>query len=128
MVSAFCPRSNFHSSGQCGNQIGNAFWNTEKLANDGILQEIKMIQPINVNWIKFIYFKEAGALRCISRASLDLEPHSLDVIKASPISLMLSDSLDVFDASGAGNNWTTGHYTEGAELIGESMRLSTRFS
>ena len=116
--------------GQCGNQIGNAFWNTKhKLAKDGILQEIKMIQSVNVNWI---YFKEVGALGFISRVSLvDLEPHSLDVIKASPIGTMLSDSVDVFDAAGAGNNWTTGHYTEGVDAIrqeGESLRLLTRFS
>ena len=69
---------------------------------------------------------------------MDLEPCCLDVIKASSIDTMLSDSLDAFDESGAGNNWVKGHYTRGAELIGEvvdairkeaeSMGLSTRFS
>ena len=111
--------------GQCGNQIGNAFWNTKspenKLANDGKFtgnkddtEDARRLDKIDV------YFKEAGELRFVPRAALvDLEPGSLDVIKASPIGTMFKPDNFVFGASGAGNNWAKGHYTEGAELIDE---------
>ena len=96
MASAFSPHSKF----KLDNVVTKLEMHLEYIAKDGILQEIKMIQPVNGNWIKFIYFKADGAFGFISRASLvDLEPHSLDVIKASPIGTMLSDSVDVFDAS-----------------------------
>ena len=111
--------------GQCGNQIGNAFWNTmsaeHKLAKDGKflgnkddIEDMRRLDKIDV------YFKEAGELRFVPRAALvDLEPGSLDVIKASPIGTMFKPDNFVFGASGAGNNWAKGHYTEGAELIDE---------
>merc|ERR1712226_1579485 len=51
----------------------------------------------------------------------DLEPGVLDVIKASPYGSFYSPDVFIAGASGAGNNWAKGHYTEGAELIDEVM-------
>ena len=107
---------------QCGNQIGNAFWNTvaaeHKLAKDGKFTRNKD-GPEDQNQLDKMFYK------IIPRASLvELESRCLDVIKASSIDTMLSDSLDAFDESGAGNNWVKGHYTRGAELIGLSARFS----
>ena len=112
--------------GQCGNQIGNAFWDTmskeHKLAGDGKFagdasegsEDLSRLDKIDV------YFKDAGNRRYVPRAALvDLEPGSLDVIKASPMGKMFKPDNFVFGASGAGNNWAKGHYTEGAELIDE---------
>ena len=79
---------------QCGNQIRNAFWNTmnaeHKLVKDGKFtgnkddaEDAHRLDKIDV------YFKEAGALRFVTRTALvDLEPGSLDVIRASPIGTM----------------------------------------
>jgi tubulin beta len=109
--------------GQCGNQIGNAFWNTmskeHKLAGDGKFEGDNDGDSDRLNKID-VYFKDAGNLRFVPRAALvDLEPGSLDVIKASQIGKMFKPDNFVFGASGAGNNWAKGHYTEGAELIDE---------
>ena len=53
-----------------------------------------------------VHFKKAGELRFVSRAALvDLEPGSLDVIKASPIGTMFKPDNFGFGASGARNNW-----------------------
>eukprot|EP01084_Bolivina_argentea_P122318 216755_1 len=50
----------------------------------------------------------------------------MDLIKASPmVSLFKPDNL-CFVASGAGNNWAQGHYTEGVELIGEAVDIIRR--
>ena len=47
---------------------------------------------------------------------VDLEPDSLDIIKASRIGTMFKSDNCVF---GASNNWAKGHYTKGAELMDE---------
>ena len=110
---------------QCANQIGNAFWNTmsaeHKLAKDGKLtgnkddaEDARGLDKINV------YFKEARALRFMSRAALvDLKLGSLHVIKGSPIGTMFRPDNFVFGAAGAGNSWAKRHYSEGAESIDE---------
>merc|ERR1712045_1000999 len=41
--------------------------------------------------------------------------------KASPVGKLFKPDNFVFGASGAGNNWAKGHYTEGAELIEEAL-------
>merc|ERR1711953_1113941 len=65
--------------------------------------------------------RQAGE-RYVPRACLiDLEPGTVDVIKASPVGTLFKPDNFVFGASGAGNNWAKGHYTEGAELIEEAL-------
>ena len=113
------------SCGQCGNQIGNASWNTtraeHKLAKDckftgnkDNVDDQRRLDKIDV------YFKQAGELRFVPRAALvDLELVSLDAIKASPIGTMFKPDNFVNGASGAGTDWAKGHHTEGTELIDE---------
>merc|ERR1719395_139489 len=68
-----------------------------------------------------VYLRAAGE-RYVPRACLvDLEPGTVDVIKASPVGTLFKPDNFVFGASGAGNNWAKGHYTEGAELIEEAL-------
>lgn len=121
--------------GQCGIQMGNAFWESNleehKLDmqgiykgggmdrnNDGFIEELEQVD---------VYFRQIGnekrtENRFIPRAiQVDLEPGTIDALKSSPIgSLFKPDNL-LFGANGAGNNWAKGHYTEGAELVEEVM-------
>ena len=48
---------------------------------------------------------------------LDLEPGTMDSVRAGPFGQLFRPDNFVFGQSGAGNNWAKGHYTEGAELI-----------
>ena len=48
---------------------------------------------------------------------LDLEPGTMNAIRASPYGAAFRPDNFVFGQSGAGNNWAKGHYTEGAELV-----------
>eukprot|EP01083_Nonionella_stella_P258452 883415_1 len=50
----------------------------------------------------------------------------MDVIKASPLGALFKPDNMCFGASGAGNNWAKGHYTEGAELIDEAVDIIRR--
>jgi tubulin beta len=74
-----------------------------------------------------VYYQETGTLRFVPRACLvDLEPGIIDVIKASPMGSLFKPDNMCFGASGAGNNWAKGHYTEGAELIDEAVDIIRR--
>ncbi|KAH6871405.1 beta-tubulin [Thelonectria olida] len=65
-----------------------------------------------------VYFNEASASKFIPRAVLvDLEPGTMDAIRASPLGSLFRPDNFIFGQSGAGNNWAKGHYTEGAELL-----------
>ena len=65
-----------------------------------------------------VYYSEAQGGRYVPRAVLtDLEPGTMDTIRASTIGKLFRPDNFVFGQSGAGNNWAKGHYTEGAELI-----------
>jgi len=65
-----------------------------------------------------VYYNEATGGRYVPRAVLvDLEPGTMDSVRASPFGGLFRPDNFVFGQSGAGNNWAKGHYTEGAELI-----------
>jgi len=119
--------------GQCGNQVGLAFWNAvtrehnlaEKTMKwtasgdvadadgDGLPDELEKID---------VYFRatsnEPQTTKWVPRAVLvDLEPGTMDVIKAQPLGPAFKPDNLCFGNNGAGNNWAKGHYTEGAELV-----------
>jgi len=108
--------------GQCGNQIGNRFWQTvvseHNLDGSGKYKGENAERDLDK---VSVYCRSAGE-RFVPRACLiDLEPGTVDVIKASPVGTLFKPDNFVFGASGAGNNWAKGHYTEGAELIEEAL-------
>jgi len=108
--------------GQCGNQIGNRFWQTviAEHSIDGSGYYIGENAAVDLDKVS-VYMRSAGE-RYVPRACLiDLEPGTVDVIKASPVGTLFKPDNFVFGASGAGNNWAKGHYTEGAELIEEAL-------
>jgi tubulin beta len=105
-------------TGQCGNQIGAKFWEvisdehgidyTGTYNGDSDLQ----IERISV------YYNEANGGKYVPRAVLvDLEPGTMDSVRAGPFGQLFRPDNFVFGQSGAGNNWAKGHYTEGAELV-----------
>jgi len=108
--------------GQCGNQIGNRFWQTLIAEHnlDGTGKYEGENAAVDLDKVD-VYMRSAGE-RYVPRACLvDLEPGTVDVIKASPVGTLFKPDNFVFGASGAGNNWAKGHYTEGAELIEEAL-------
>ena len=105
-------------TGQCGNQIGSKFWEViseehgldalGKYVGDNALQ----LERINV------YYNEANGGRYVPRAILvDLEPGTMDAVRAGPFGQLFRPDNFIFGQSGAGNNWAKGYYTEGAELM-----------
>ncbi|CAJ1370118.1 unnamed protein product [Effrenium voratum] len=103
---------------RCGNQIGAKFW--EVIADEhgidptGTYHGDSDLQLERIN----VYFNEATGGRYVPRAVLmDLEPGTMDSVRAGPFGQLFRPDNFVFGQTGAGNNWAKGHYTEGAELI-----------
>merc|ERR1712173_217553 len=75
-------------------------------------EEDNQLERINV------YYNEATGGRYVPRAILmDLEPGTMDSVRAGQFGNIFRPDNFVFGQTGAGNNWAKGHYTEGAELI-----------
>ncbi|OLP78934.1 Tubulin beta chain [Symbiodinium microadriaticum] len=78
-----------------GNQIGAKFWEVHSVA--GFLQE------------SVVYFNEATGGRYVPRAVLmDLEPGTMDSVRAGPFGQLFRPDNFVFGQTGAGNNWAKG--------------------
>ena len=61
-----------------------------------------------------VYYNEATGGRYVPRAILmDLEPGTMDSVRAGPFGQLFRPDNFVFGQTGAGNNWAKGHYTEG---------------
>jgi tubulin beta len=70
---------------------------------------------------------QAAANKYVPRAVLvDLEPGTMDAVRAGPFGQLFRPDNFVFGQSGAGNNWAKGHYTEGAELVDQVLDVVRR--
>lgn len=108
--------------GQCGNQIGTRFWETisveHGLDQKGVYTGDNDTQLERIN----VYYNEVQGGKYVPRAILvDLEPGTMEVIKGGPLAKLFKPDNFVFGASGAGNNWAKGHYTEGAEMVDQVL-------
>ena len=64
-----------------------------------------------------VYYNQASGGKYVPRAILlDLEPGTMDSVRAGPYGGIFRPDNYVFGQSGAGNNWAKGHYTEGIEF------------
>ncbi|EFC38385.1 beta-tubulin [Naegleria gruberi] len=110
------------SVGQCGNQIGQHFWETIRnehgLNADGEFVETNPILKENLG----VYFSESQGNRYVPRSVLvDLESSVLDTVKSSKSGTLFRPDNFIASEGSAGNNWAKGHYTEGAELADQIM-------
>ncbi|KAL5689911.1 hypothetical protein EMGR_008325 [Emarellia grisea] len=114
-------------SSHVGNQIGAAFWQTisgeHGLDGSGHYNGSSDLQLERMN----VYFNEANGDKYVPRAVLvDLEPGTMDAVRAGPFGELFRPDNFVFGQSGAGNNWAKGHYTEGAELVDQVIDVVRR--
>lgn len=105
-------------TGQCGNQVGTAFWQIisgeHGLDASGVYTGSNDQELERMN----VYFNEVANQKYVPRAVLvDLEPGTMDAVRAGPFGQLFRPDNFVFGQSSAGNNWAKGHYTEGAELV-----------
>ncbi|KAM5344535.1 hypothetical protein ACJ41O_013071 [Fusarium nematophilum] len=114
-------------AGQCGNQVGSAFWQTisgeHGLDSSGVYNGTSDLQLARMN----VYFNETFSNKYVPRAVLvDLEPGTMDAVRSGPFGQLFRPDNFVFGHSSAGNNWAKGHYTEGAELVDQVLDVVRR--
>ena len=104
--------------GQCGNQLGAKFW--EDISNEhgidptGKYEGDLALQLERIN----IYYNETREGRYVPRAILmDLEPRTMDFVRAGPYGELFTPDNFIYGQTGAGNNWAKGYYNVGPELI-----------
>ena len=109
-------------TGQCGNQIGAKFW--EVISDEhGIDPSGNYVGNSDLQLERIsVYYNEASRRKYVPRAILaDLEPGTMDSVRAGPFGQLFRPDNFIYGQSGAGNNWAKGHYTEGAELVDTIM-------
>lgn len=109
-------------TGQCGNQIGTKFWETiskeHSIDPSGMYNGTMDVLRDRLE----VYYNLSSSGKYVPRACLvDLEPGTMDAVRAGPYGDLFRPDNFVFGQSGAGNNWAKGHYTEGAELVDQVM-------
>jgi tubulin beta len=62
-------------------------------------------------------FQASGGKYVPRAILLDLEPGTMDSVRAGPYGQIFRPDNFVFGQSGAGNNWAKGHYTEGKQIL-----------
>eukprot|EP00216_Chloropicon_sp_CCMP2111_P003221 CAMPEP_0198242492 /NCGR_PEP_ID=MMETSP1446-20131203/16966_1 /TAXON_ID=1461542 ORGANISM="Unidentified sp, Strain CCMP2111" /NCGR_SAMPLE_ID=MMETSP1446 /ASSEMBLY_ACC=CAM_ASM_001112 /LENGTH=449 /DNA_ID=CAMNT_0043925993 /DNA_START=46 /DNA_END=1395 /DNA_ORIENTATION=+ len=121
-------------AGQAGNQIGSKFWEVisseHEIGPNGTFDQAKVPDQKRADMLLQnidVYFSEATGNRYVPRAiMMDLEPSVLDSIQASKHGYLFKPDNMVKGASGAGNNWAKGHYTEGAEMIDQALDIARK--
>ncbi|CAD7083965.1 unnamed protein product [Hermetia illucens] len=105
-------------AGQCGNQIGAKFW--EVISDEHSIDANGSFYGNDDSQLERIdvFYNHANSGKYVPRAVLvDLEPGTMDSVRASQFGQMFKPDSFIFGQSGAGNNWAKGHYTDGAELM-----------
>lgn len=119
--------------GQCGNQIGTAFWDALRsehcLDTSGhyvpgsgtacaVEDEIVELQYASV-FFQPTHTNSQVARHVPRSLQIDLEPGCIDWVQSCAIGSMFKPDNFVAGVNGAGSNWAKGYYTEGAELMPE---------
>ncbi|KAJ2514943.1 Tubulin beta-3 chain [Coemansia sp. RSA 2049] len=114
-------------AGQCGNQIGTAFWKNI-IQEHGIDEEGKYVGTNEAQIERAnVYFSEARDRRYVPRVvGVDLEPGVINSIRESKYGHLFRPESMVCADNGAGNNWAKGFYTEGAELLDSVLDIVRR--
>lgn len=105
--------------GQCGNQVGSAFWNLMLLEHektpddDPALSSFFFFEPSKTN-------RSSHAMK--ARALLvDMECGVLNETMRSPLGALFDDAQYIMDVSGAGNNFAQGYYHYGPQYRDKFM-------
>ena len=57
---------------------------------------------------------------------VDLDPSSLNSATSGPLGKLFKPDSIVAGRAGAANNWAKGHYTEGAEMMDQTLEVIRR--
>jgi len=108
--------------GECGNRIGAQFW--EVLSNEHGIDPTGTYRGDSALQLEYInvFYNKATDDEYFPRAVLvDLDPDTKDSILSGDSGKIFCPDNCIFGQSGTQKNWAKGRYTEGAELLVESV-------
>ncbi|EAR83596.2 tubulin/FtsZ family, GTPase domain protein (macronuclear) [Tetrahymena thermophila SB210] len=110
--------------GSCGNQIGSKFWEAisfeHGIWSNGTYIGNSDLQLQNIN----VYYQEIEQARYVPIAVLvDLEPGTLDSVKASTLGSLFRPDNFVSGQTGAENNWAIGYNTQGVQYLDQVKEI-----
>ena len=98
--------------GQCGNQIGNQFWNLLLQEHENTPDDDDALSA----YFRFAPDRSSDRMIMKARALLiDMECGPLQETMRSPLGSLFDSTQFVMDVSGAGNNFAHGHYMYGPQ-------------
>ena len=111
--------------GQCGNQLGFAFWEKacmeHQLAATGSYKGGEEEKGDMLNKID-VFFEQTGASRYVPRTVfVDLEPGVHEKIESKEYGAIFGRGSFVHGYEGAGNCWAAGFFSQGSEIIDEIL-------
>ncbi|CDS81917.1 probable tubulin beta chain [Sporisorium scitamineum] len=115
--------------GQAGNQISSAFWqsilNEHGLDGDGRYVGDNQVEQLSRVGVFFEPSGQEG--KYVPRSiQVDLEPGTMDTIRSGPLGKLFRPDNYINGESGAGNNFSKGYYTEGAELLDQVLDVARK--
>jgi len=104
--------------GQCGVNIGNQFW--DSITKEHTLDpETKQIKDLSKIPSSQLFYETPKNVYNPLALFTDLDPEPINCLRSGPLGKLFALQNLVYGTSGAGNNWSKGHYTEGAEMYDE---------
>lgn len=98
--------------GQCGNQIGSAFWNLLLLEHEKTADD----DPVLSSFFHYDYLSNRKTPVMKARALLvDMECGPLQETMKSSLGPLFDETQYIMDVSGAGNNFAQGYYSYGPQ-------------
>lgn len=102
--------------GQCGNQMGSAFWNL-------LLQEMKANAATDDATSSMFYTEQHPRKQLKARCiPIDTEEGVLSAMLRGPLHELFDAAHFISDVSGAGNNWAVGHIEYGDRYLEDIHR------
>ncbi len=113
--------------GNCGNGIAYNYWkqlaSEHRVTADGVYTGDNDVHLAGIA----SHFHDCDGRRYVPRCvNVDLDASSLDQLRASDLGPLFRPDNFISGNRSAGNNWATGHYTAGAELVDSIMDLVRR--
>lgn len=110
--------------GHCGNGLGYSYWRRiceeHSITADGVFTGESPQQLSGVG----THFHDCDGRRFVPRSVfVDLDSSSLDHLRASDLGPLFRPDNFISSKVSCGNNWSIGHYTEGAEIVDRILNV-----
>ncbi|KAN0063746.1 Tubulin beta-1 chain [Thecaphora frezii] len=117
------------AAGQAGNQISSSFWQVllDEHGLDGEGRYVGDKEADQLSKVGVFFEPTSSEGKFVPRAiQVDLEPGTMDTLRSGRLGKLFRPDNYIHGESGAGNNFSKGFYTEGAELLDQVLDVARK--